>query len=84
MVALLVAASNAHELLFQIVEGSSRMFDIVSALKSYSFLDRALVQRWTCFAGIEDTLLIMRTKIGDISVVRPSPRSRSFRRTGRN
>ena len=70
VVALLVAASNAHELLFQIVEGSSRMFDIVSALKSYSFLDRAPVQEVDVLRGIEDTLLIMRTKIGDISVVR--------------
>ena len=70
VVALLVAASNAHELLFQIVEGSSRMFDIVSALKSYSFLDRAPVQEVDVLRGIEDTVLIMRTKIGDISVVR--------------
>ena len=46
------------------------MFDIVSALKSYSFLDRAPVQEVDVLRGIEDTLLIMRTKIGDISVVR--------------
>jgi len=70
VVALLVAAGNAHELLFQIVEGSSRVFDIVSALKSYSFLDRAPVQEVDVVRGIEDTLLIMRPKIGDIAVVR--------------
>jgi signal transduction histidine kinase len=70
VVALLVAAGNAHELLFQIVEGSRRVFEIVSALKSYSFLDRAPVQQVDVVRGIEDTLLIMRPKIGDIAVVR--------------
>ena len=70
VVALLVAAGNAHELLFQIVEGSRRVFEIVSALKSYSFLDRAPVQQVDIMRGVEDTLLIMRTKIGDINVVR--------------
>ena len=69
-VALLVTAGTAHELLFQIVEGSRRVFEIVSALKSYSFLDRAPVQEVDIVRGIEDTLLIMRTKIGDIKVVR--------------
>ncbi len=70
VVALLVAAGNAHELLFQIVEGSGRMFQIVSALKSYSYLDRAPVQQVDILRGIEDTLLIMRTKIGDITITR--------------
>ena len=70
VVALLVAAGTAHELLFQIVEGSRRVFEIVSALKSYSFLDRAPVQEVDVAKGIQDTLLIMRTKIGDITVVR--------------
>ncbi len=70
LVALLVAAGNAHELLFQIVEGSRRVFEIVSALKSYSFLDRAPVQAVDVMRGIEDTFLIMRTKIGDIAVRR--------------
>ena len=42
----------------------------MSALKSYSFLDRAPVQEVDIVRGIEDTLLIMRTKIGDIKVVR--------------
>jgi signal transduction histidine kinase len=70
VVALLVAAGNAHDLLFQVVEGSRRVFEIVSALKSYSFLDRAPVQQVDLVRGIEDTLLIMHTKIGDIAVMR--------------
>lgn len=70
VVALLVAGSNAHELLFQIVEGSTRVFEIVKALKSYSFLDQAPVQEVDVVRGIEDTLLIMRTKIGDIAISR--------------
>lgn len=70
VVALLVAAGNAHDLLFQIVEGSRRVFEIVSAMKSYSYLDRAPVQQVDVMRGIEDTLLIMRTKIGDIKIRR--------------
>ncbi len=69
-IALLVTSGTAHELLFQIVEGSKRVFEIVSALKSYSFLDRAPVQEVDVARGIQDTLLIMRPKIGDITVVR--------------
>ncbi|MBI5157988.1 MAG: cyclic nucleotide-binding domain-containing protein [Acidimicrobiia bacterium] len=65
---LLVTSGTAHELLFQIVEGSKRVFEIVSALKSYSFLDRAPVQEVDIERGIADTLLIMRTKIGDLRV----------------
>jgi signal transduction histidine kinase len=70
VVALLVAAGNAHDLLFQITEGSRRVFEIVSALKSYSFLDRAPVQQVDVVRGIEDTLMIMKSKLRDLTITR--------------
>ena len=70
VVKLLVASGNAHELTFQVAEGSRRVSEIVLAMKSYTFLDQAPVQQVDVMRGIENTLLIMRTKIGDIKIMR--------------
>ena len=66
------AASKAEveALLEEIGEGAHRLAELVGALKSYSFLDQAPVQDVDITKGIEDTLLILKSKTGDIDIER--------------
>lgn len=53
----------ANSLLYEIMEGSSRISEIVVALKNYSFLGQAPVQQVNIHEGIDNTLVILRNKI---------------------
>jgi len=67
----LVATHAVHRLLAEINQGATRIGAIVGALKSYAYLDQAPVQQVDVNKGIDDTLLILRGKLGsDIDVSR--------------
>jgi signal transduction histidine kinase len=71
--AVLGVLSADHEvssLLHEVEEGTRRMSAIVRALKSYSYLDQAPVQDVDLIAGLEDTLLILKSKLEGIEVRR--------------
>jgi signal transduction histidine kinase len=70
--AVRVAATDAEAeaLLAEVAEGARRLSDLVNALKSYSFLDQAPVQEVIVTKGIDDTLLILRSKMKGIDVSR--------------
>ena len=57
-------------LLHEIQEGAGRLAELVGALKSYSFLDQAPVQDVDIAKGIEDTLLILKSKTKGITIDR--------------
>jgi len=59
-----------RQLLAEVQEGARRLSELVAALKSYSFLDRAPVQETDIVKGIENTLLILKSKTADITVRR--------------
>ena len=59
---------NVSELLREINEGAGRMSEIVGALKSYTHLDQAPLQEVDVRKGLEDTLLILKTKLKEIDV----------------
>jgi signal transduction histidine kinase len=67
---LVTAIAGVRRIGGEIAEGSGRLSRIVSALKSYSFLDQAPVQDVDLVKGIEDTLLILGHKLTGIEVVR--------------
>ncbi len=62
------ASASISSLLSEVAEGSRRLSELVGALKSYSFLDQAPVQEVDIVKGIEDTLLILRSKTRDITI----------------
>jgi signal transduction histidine kinase len=66
----LTATYSVHNLLAEIGEGVGRISQIVKALKTYSYLDQAPVQAVDVREGLEDTLLILRSKLEGISVRR--------------
>ncbi len=66
----LSASYNAYDLLSEIEQGANRISEIVSALKSYSYLDRAPIQEVDVHLGLENTLLILRSKLSGIKVHR--------------
>ena len=64
------AAQRAFALLYEVEEGSSRLSGIVGALKGYSYLDQAPLQEVDLTDGLDDTLLILKSQLKDIEVVR--------------
>jgi signal transduction histidine kinase len=62
--------ADVEALLKEIGEGAHRLAELVGALKSYSFLDQAPVQDVDVTKGIEDTLLILKSKTKDIDIER--------------
>ncbi len=63
--------SGVFSLLDEVSKGSGRISEIVKAVKSYSYLDRAPVQEVDVHEGIDNTLIILRHKLKTkISVVR--------------
>ncbi len=62
--------AEARSLMAEVAEGAHRLSELVGAMKSYSFLDRAPIQDVDVVRGIEDTLLILRSKLGDIRIER--------------
>jgi signal transduction histidine kinase len=52
-----------YNLMAEIYQGSSQISEIVAALKSYSYLDRAPLQDVDVHQGLDNTLLILRNKL---------------------
>ena len=70
VVEALAARSDVDDLVAEVSEGSKRLSELVAALKSYSYLDQAPVQDVDVAKGIEDTLLILKSKTFGIAIVR--------------
>ncbi|MFV9673693.1 MAG: cyclic nucleotide-binding domain-containing protein [Acidimicrobiia bacterium] len=70
VVEALAARSEVNDLVAEVSEGSKRLSELVGALKSYSYLDQAPVQDVDVAKGIDDTLLILKSKTAGITVVR--------------
>jgi len=56
-------ASEAHNLLAEIGEGAGRISQIVGAMRSYAYLDQAPVQEVDITEGLENTLVLLGSKL---------------------
>ena len=65
VVALLSHIYTTRNLLAEIGQGTGRVAEIVKALKSYSYLDQAPIQSIDIHEGLNDTLVILRSKLKD-------------------
>ncbi len=54
---------SAYSLVAEIRNGASRVAELVSALKSYSYLDRGRMQPVNLSEGLDNTLIILRSKL---------------------
>lgn len=57
-------------LVAELKESTRRISDLVAAVRSYSQLDRASMQRMDVPEGIDTTLVILGHKLGDVNVVK--------------
>jgi signal transduction histidine kinase len=65
------AISTVYSLVVEISQGAGRISDIVKALKSYSYLDQAPIQEVDVHQGLDNTLIILRSKIKEgINIIR--------------
>ena len=64
------SALSAQALLAEIKDSTSRVSALVNAFKSYSQLDRASVQTIDVTKGLDDTLVMLKHRIGDGVVVK--------------
>jgi signal transduction histidine kinase len=62
--AWLAAKAEANAIIEEIHIGAGRVADIVKALKSYVYLDQGPSQRVDVHEGLENTLVILRSKFG--------------------
>ncbi len=69
-VSAVCSMAETTSLVREIEEGAERLSAIVGALKSYSYLDQAEVQDVDVTAGLDNTLLILKHKLGSIEVRR--------------
>jgi signal transduction histidine kinase len=60
----LAAGVRTSVLLGEVLESVERVSEIVKAIRAYTFLDQAQVQNVDLRAGIENTLVVLRHKIG--------------------
>jgi signal transduction histidine kinase len=70
LVAAIVTRAELDTLIAEVGEGSKRLSELVAAMKSYSYLDQAPVQDVDVAKGIDDTLLILKSKTSGISIER--------------
>ena len=69
-VAFLGHTATATSLSDGIVAAARRISDIVAAMRSYTYLDRGTWQTVDVTEGIESTVVLMRSKLGDMRVER--------------
>ncbi len=70
VLAWLSAGIAVYALLDEVSIGASRVSEIVKAVKAYSYLDQAPVQEIDVHEGLENTLIILRSKLSGIQVIR--------------
>ena len=71
VVAWLGQTYTVYSLLEEIAQGTGRIVDLVKALKTYTYLDRAPVQAVDVHEGLDSTLVMLRSKLkGGITVRR--------------
>jgi signal transduction histidine kinase len=63
VVTWLSQACTVYVLLEEIAQGTGRMTELVKALKTYTYLDRAPVQSVDVHEGLDSTLVILRSKL---------------------
>ena len=59
----MAGAGEAHKLLAEIGEGTGRISQIVGAMRSYAYLDQAPVQEVDITEGLENTLVLLGSKL---------------------
>jgi predicted CoA-binding protein len=64
------AAYAVYSLLAEISLGAERITEIAKALKSYSYLEQASLQTVDLHQGLDNTLIMLRSKLGGITVRR--------------
>jgi signal transduction histidine kinase len=70
VLAWIAAARHVRVLVRGIAEATTRLSEIVGALKSYTYMDQAPVQDVDLHQGIDNTLVILRSKLGEGITVR--------------
>ena len=64
----LAADASVRQLLAELAMALERIREIVAAVKGYTYLDQAPIQRIDVRVGLEQTLVIMRHRLRDIEV----------------
>ncbi len=53
-----------------LINSTGRIFDLISAVKTYAYMDRAPILEVDVPAGLDATLQMLQSRIGDIEVIR--------------
>ncbi len=64
----LASSVRAEGMTKAIVEASARIFELIEAVKDYSYMDQAPIQEVSIPQGIESTLAMLQSRLGSIQV----------------
>ncbi len=70
ILAMAIAAREVQSLASVALDAAGRISNIVGAVKSYAFMDQAPIQEVDLTGMLDDTLVLLHHKLGDIEVVR--------------
>ncbi len=70
VLAWLYASLQSHSLLQEIDHSSTRISDIVSAVKGYTYMDQGAMQNVDIHKGLENTLTMLNHRLKEITIIR--------------
>lgn len=66
----LASSLRAENIAEAILDSTARIFDLISAVKAYSFMDQAAIQEIDVPQGLESTLQMLQSRMQHVEVVR--------------
>lgn len=69
VIAVLGLRAACRQIIEEVSIGASRISELVRVVKEYSFLDNAPIQEIVVTSGISDTLILLKHKLTDITVI---------------
>jgi signal transduction histidine kinase len=66
----LASSLRAESIGEAILDSTARIFDLISAVKAYSFMDQAAIQEIDVTQGLESTLQMLQSRLQHVEVVR--------------
>ena len=64
------SALNAERMTDAVIDSTRRIFELISAIKDYSYMDQAPIQEVNLTQGIDSTLTMFTSRLANVSITR--------------
>ena len=70
VLAQFASSVRAERIAEAMLDSTARIFDLIRAIKDYSYMDQALIQEIDVRQGLENTLAMLQSRLGDVEIER--------------